>query len=388
MEQKESSGLDIHTTALTPGTQADNHAAISCPVAHEPVSEELTAAQPISAEATTGQANTGEPLGDTSLEHNCTDIPAAENSDFEVTAVAEKAAGDLVPGKSIRDEPTVEDPIDNAEVLERLPTQERVENGHASYSSLADMLTDEILHTRCTRLGDEVMSQVWKYDDHIVIKRIEPASSAEVAAMRLVHEKTSIPVPQVLKFVSRPDDDMAIIFMEYIDGEPLDQAWESCTDTEKQNIVAQLRGYLEELRQVKGEFIGSVDRSVCNDQLFANRENEYGPYEDEDEFRAGMAKSLRACDANPAFTEVVIGFVEAMPKHDSIVLTHGDLVPRNVLVKEGNVVGIVDWEMAGFYPVYWEYVKGHFFADYEHPWMEEKVLDKIMTPFPVELVFY
>jgi hypothetical protein len=146
-----------------------------------------------------------------------------------------------------------------------------------------------------------------------------------------------------------------------------------------------LRGYLHELRQIEGKFIGSVDGFVCNDQIFANRAFKYGPYEGEEAFRAGIAKSLRACDANPAWTEVAISFVQAMPKHDRIVLTHGDLVPRNILVRNGNVVGIVDWEMAGFYPEYWEYVKGHFFADYGHLWMEERVLDKVLTRYPVEL---
>ena len=44
-------------------------------------------------------------------------------------------------------------------------------------------------------------------------------------------------------------------------------------------------------------------------------------------------------------------------KHD-IVFTHGDLAPRNVLVLEdGTVSGLIDWEYAGWYPEHWEYVK-------------------------------
>lgn len=46
--------------------------------------------------------------------------------------------------------------------------------------------------------------------------------------------------------------------------------------------------------------------------------------------------------------------------------THADLNSRNILVDEvvqqdgslgGRVTGIVDWEMAGYYPEYWEYTK-------------------------------
>lgn len=82
---------------------------------------------------------------------------------------------------------------------------------------------------------------------------------------------------------------------------------------------------------------------------------------------------------------MVISFVGATPRHEQIIFTHGDLVPRNIMVRNGGIVSILDWEMAGFYPEYWEYVKGHFFTDYEHPWMKERTLDQVLTPYPVEL---
>ena len=246
-------------------------------------------------------------------------------------------------------------------------------------SPLPDIITRQMLQG-CERLGDPVFGQIWRYDAHTVLKRSGPSPTAEAAAMRFVNENTSIPVPKVFK-----SDTDGYLFMEYIDGQPLDQAWDACTKAQRDNIVRQLRGYMAELRRVTGNFIGSVDRSICNDQIFANCRSEYGPYPDEDAFRQGMAKSLRTCDGDSTWTEVVIGFVNAMPKGRGIVLTHGDLVPRNILVRDGNVVAIVDWEMAGFYPEYWEYAKAHLFADYEHAWMRERVLDQILTPFRLEL---
>ncbi|KAI1170872.1 kinase-like protein [Nemania sp. FL0916] len=237
----------------------------------------------------------------------------------------------------------------------------------------------------CTRLGDTVLSHVWLYNAQTVLKRIEGCSLAEAEAMRLVRERTSIPVPKILKSFYQSDYDASFIFMEYIPGEPLDLAWESCTASQRQNIVSQLKTMMQELRSISGNFIGTVPHGACNDQIFGNAVHQYGPYDDETAFCAGIALSLRACDAHPAFTEKVVTLVEALPRHNRIVFTHGDLVPRNILVRDGNVVGIVDWEMAGYYPEYWEYAKAHFFADYDHPWMEEKVLDQILEPYPVEL---
>lgn len=37
------------------------------------------------------------------------------------------------------------------------------------------------------------------------------------------------------------------------------------------------------------------------------------------------------------------------------VLTHGDLSPRNIMVQDGIVTGIIDWERSGFFPRYAEY---------------------------------
>lgn len=250
-------------------------------------------------------------------------------------------------------------------------------------TSLPDVITAEIL-SQLEPLVDD-FSEIWRYDATTVLKRVRLSPSAEAAAMRLVRERTPVPVPHVIKTIEDPSEDIGYIFMEYVQGDPLDQAWPTYDETQKSNIIDQLRLYLEHLRAIRGDFIGSVDRTVCGDQVFANRTFKYGPYEDEGAFRDGIVESLRACNANPGFTEVIIGMINALPEHSRIVLTHGDLDPRNILVREGRVVAIVDWETAGFYPEYWEYAKAHLFADYEHSWMEEKALDKVLKPYRVEL---
>ncbi|KAI5788990.1 kinase-like domain-containing protein [Geopyxis carbonaria] len=42
-----------------------------------------------------------------------------------------------------------------------------------------------------------------------------------------------------------------------------------------------------------------------------------------------------------------------------VVMTHADLCPRNIMLDEdgATVAGIIDWENAGWYPRWWEYVK-------------------------------
>lgn len=40
--------------------------------------------------------------------------------------------------------------------------------------------------------------------------------------------------------------------------------------------------------------------------------------------------------------------------------THGDLAPRNVLVRDGKIAAIIDWDSAGWRPEYWEVTKERY----------------------------
>jgi aminoglycoside phosphotransferase (APT) family kinase protein len=248
---------------------------------------------------------------------------------------------------------------------------------------LPDLVTGD-MHSQRKRLGNSVLSRVWKWDAQTVVKQIVADTTSEVAAMRLVLEITSIPVPRVFQSFVQAGTNAAIIFMEYIDGEPLDQVWETYTTTQRENIIAQLKGYIDELRQIIHKFIGSVNGSGCNDQNFDNMPN-YGPYTSEDGIREGIVKSLQENCSENAWTDMVISFIKVIPNQNRIVLTHGDLVPRNMLVKDERIVGIIDWEMESFYPEYWEYVKGHLYANFDHHLIRERVLDKLLTPFPLTM---
>lgn len=39
--------------------------------------------------------------------------------------------------------------------------------------------------------------------------------------------------------------------------------------------------------------------------------------------------------------------------------THGGLAVGNILMRDGQLVAIIDWQYAGWYSEYWEYTKAH-----------------------------
>lgn len=67
------------------------------------------------------------------------------------------------------------------------------------------------------------------------------------------------------------------------------------------------------------------------------------------------------------------------------MLTHNDIVAPNVIVKGDNVYAIVDWELAGVFPEYWEYCSAVSWADSESPFEREVGFNAVLETFPEEL---
>lgn len=66
-----------------------------------------------------------------------------------------------------------------------------------------------------------------------------------------------------------------------------------------------------------------------------------------------------------------------------LVFTHGDLSSLNILACGDKVVGIVDWETAGWYPSYWEYTTACQVNPQNYFWRDE--IDKFLDPMPHNL---
>jgi hypothetical protein len=49
--------------------------------------------------------------------------------------------------------------------------------------------------------------------------------------------------------------------------------------------------------------------------------------------------------------------LSSFPRDVGVVLSHGDLLPKNIMVDGSTITAIIDWELAGFYPEYLEYCR-------------------------------
>ncbi|KAI1196828.1 kinase-like protein [Nemania serpens] len=232
------------------------------------------------------------------------------------------------------------------------------------------------------RFGE--FTPVYKIDSTTVVKSGKTVRLAEAEAMRFVRNNTSIPVPEVHNAYKDEESGHTRIIMEFIEGAELEEVWDTYSPAEKESVIAQLRGYMQELRQFKGTYIGAIDGSWCDDHFFDDHRGGYGPFKNEDDFNAGIVKALKQ-GKSETFVDVTCEiFLECMRGHE-IVFTHNDFAPRNILVQGPKVVAILDWELAGYYPNYWEYCKAMRRPDWQSGWIKERALDRILQPRLKEL---
>ncbi|KAI1841185.1 hypothetical protein JX265_000524 [Neoarthrinium moseri] len=60
-----------------------------------------------------------------------------------------------------------------------------------------------------------------------------------------------------------------------------------------------------------------------------------------------------------------------MPRSKPYTLTHGDLTSVNIMVKDGNLSGFIDFEYSGYYPRWWEYARhAMWFSEEDRQWKD------------------
>lgn len=167
---------------------------------------------------------------------------------------------------------------------------------------------------------------------------------SEALALQFVKEHTTIPVPKVIS------SDWDRVTMEYVEGQTLKQAWLVLTPDEQRNILAQLSGYVKQLQALRGLYIGRLDGQGAVVPSIITRSG--GPFQTTAEFQDWLATPRASEPESIYWNQVTAHLGQDYP----INFTHGDIAARNIMVRDGQIVAILDWEYAGWYPVYWDYV--------------------------------
>jgi aminoglycoside phosphotransferase (APT) family kinase protein len=198
------------------------------------------------------------------------------------------------------------------------------------------------LHSLCGRT-------VIRVGNNLVVKSGN-IRSHEAETLRFIATNTTIPVPKVHD-IHWEDGKVVAIVMDYMPGKRLDEAWDTLDLDQKLSIASELHSYINQLRDLKGSYIGAIDRGKAVIGQIASIEG--GPFDSEQQFNEFILGDIvkSAPDILRHYAKFAL-----MDDHE-IVFTHADFSPRNILVEGGRVTAILDWEYAGWYPEHWEYIQ-------------------------------
>jgi tRNA A-37 threonylcarbamoyl transferase component Bud32 len=237
--------------------------------------------------------------------------------------------------------------------------------------------------TAPTRLSKEYEKAVYRVGEHFAVKFGAGVHLQEGENMLFVQQSTSIPVPKVYAIFHDKETEMDFIVQEYIPGRDLDPVWETLGTTEKQAIASQLRRYLGELRSIPSPgYYGGIWKQPIRDFHFTCRnpgDQPYkdsaisGPHETEEQWVEAMWRCLdtrtETLMARRMMSLVRRHYHGVFKGHES-VFTHGNILPRNLILREDGTVVMIDWERSGWYPSFWEYCCTVMLVKYIDDWGE------------------
>lgn len=192
----------------------------------------------------------------------------------------------------------------------------------------------------------------------LCVKISDYTDLSEAASMEFIRKHTSIPVPKVYCAFQRRGK--TYIVMETISGAPAVASWEQLTEESKSKLLDQLRGMINEMRRIPApsSMISNIDGGSLYDcRVHASLER-FGPFENTRNFH-GFLRNWKE-KGPPQYPDVddMIGLQSR--EWGPLVFTHGDLSSLNILIRGDKIVGLIDWETAGWYPPYWEYTSASY----------------------------
>ena len=212
-----------------------------------------------------------------------------------------------------------------------------------------------------------------------------------------------LPIPHCLGVLR--SDQRIYLFMSRATGTTLESVWPDLSATQKISVQEQLNSLFQHLRTPTAEDsgsgvrLGSFTSGLCKDVRRIKRVSS-APLRTEAEFNDFLLQHPKK-----TVTPWVKLLRSSMKDDHRIVMTHGDLHSRNIMVtlddrqaipiqgevmhtehKVVRVSAIIDWEAAGWYPESWEFVKAVSMIDPRGPlsdWIDFLPTDAIGY-FPME----
>lgn len=152
---------------------------------------------------------------------------------------------------------------------------------------------------------------------------------------------TSIPVPKVCGYYKTAGFEHLV--MENMPGMTFEEAWPVLDGPGKESIAAEVLEFVKQLRALQSPNIQAtyIHRLPLKPGLASTAD-----------FNLERFSQLPSNEHISQYVQERTTNLHPQPN----VYTHGDLDWSNILVQDGRVSGIIDWESSGYFPDYWEWV--------------------------------
>lgn len=182
------------------------------------------------------------------------------------------------------------------------------------------------------------------------------AAKNEFGALALIRDSSGLNLPQPLDLVSK--ERRVYMITGRLRGVSAQSVYVHLSGEQLMLLAQDLRAYIAELRLISKPpgLAAAAVSNIIGGGCIHNRLDEaqgtsfapHGPFSD------------HAAFTNHLVTHRPPASEEVQRTGHAVVLTHGDLALRNIVVNgKGRLVGLVDWEHAGWYPEYWEHTTFH-----------------------------
>lgn len=193
---------------------------------------------------------------------------------------------------------------------------------------------------------------VWSIGSRLIVKEMaDSPPNLEAKNTLFIKENTTIPVPEIVQ--DWAEMGRYFLITRRVPGIPLNEAWPAMSESDKDSIAKQTVDHLCQLRRLGSASIQSLGAEpVYSAFLFRNGYGiPHGPLSSDDQLWEAMAEALKKVPENAQRL-----LRQRMPVAKPYTFTHGDLSTRNIIVEDGRLTGIIDWEGSGFFPAWWEFV--------------------------------
>lgn len=170
----------------------------------------------------------------------------------------------------------------------------------------------------------------------------------EVKTIELIGQKTKVPIPKIYDYSTSKDlIGFEYILMEKLEGNNLKDVF----DKNKLNYLSQIADMIEQFQQLSYNTIGSFneDNSIGLDLDIGK-----GPFDSFKEWVIAAIESRFERMEKTRFAKHIPKFKEFCKVIEDVKLPiffcHGDFCPKNMIERDGIIIGLIDFEWAGAFP--------------------------------------